>query len=634
MYGWMGTLLRVDLTSGKIKKEPLREDLRYNYIGGRGINVRLLYEEVKPGTDGLSPENVLIFGTGPLTGTMVASGRLNITAMSPLTKILGDTNGGSHFSPELKFAGYDHIVFTGKSDKPVFLWIDNDNVELRDAQHLWGKLTDETDRMIKQELGDPNIQVTCIGPAGEKLVRLASVVIGTDGHGGKSGMGAVMGSKNLKAVAVRGTKGVKVAHPDTFKSLAKDLIRRTMQNPVYLDFSTHGSTFMLRPKQDRGTHSLRNAQETGYFEGYDEISPETLREKYSIKTKSCFGCVNHCRHFFEIKDGPYAGLKGVGIELATQTGFGILCDNAYAPSVYKAFILCNQYGLDQSECAQEIAVAMEWYEKGIITKEDTEGIELTWGNHEAIMAMIHKIANKEGFGELLAEGGVYAAQKLGKEAEKAISYSKGALRTTGDLRHLAVYMLGEATSTRGADHLRGAIGEATATSTGPYDLSGDPNRRYEGAAKAVYDNQTKCTLVDILEVCKFNSTYMKMEIGLKEMTELYSAATGVEIDETGMWLIADRIWNLERTFSVREGITRGDDYLKGRYLDEPVHGGPYDGMAVDRQKWDGMLDEYYELNGWDTQTGIPTRAKLEALGLKDVADELEKLGKLPLIRKH
>jgi aldehyde:ferredoxin oxidoreductase len=290
MNGWMGTILRVDLTSKKITKEPLSEELRRNYLGGRGINVRILYDEVKAGTDALGPENRLIFGTGPLTGTMLSSGRTNITAMSPMTNILGDSNAGSHFSPELKFAGYDHIVFTGKADKPVYLWINDDTVELRDAQHLWGKMTDETEHMLQEEFGDPQIQVACIGPAGEKLVRLAAVMVGSDGTCGRTGMGAVMGSKNLKAIAVRGTKGVKVARPDVFRELVYDLMQRQLQCKAYPLLSTFGTTNVMAVTQLRGSHAIRNAQKSGPFEGFDGISPETLYEKHVVKDKACFGC--------------------------------------------------------------------------------------------------------------------------------------------------------------------------------------------------------------------------------------------------------------------------------------------------------------------------------------------------------
>lgn len=616
MYGWIGTILRVDLTSGKIEKEPLSKELMHNYLGGRGINVRILYNEVKPGTDGLAPENVLIFGTGPLTGTPVASGRLNITAMSPLTNILGDSNAGSYFSPELKFAGYDHIVFTGKADKPVYLWIDDDKVELRDAQHLWGKMTDVTQEMLKKELGDRRIQITCIGPAGENLVRFAAIVVGADGCCGRCGLGAVMGSKNLKAVAVRGTKGVKVAEPDALRTFVLGLKPRMMQNPNYPALSTYGTKYLYTGRHLRGGLTMRNAQQSGGFSGFDEIKCETLRERYVVKDKACFGCINHCRDWFEIKNGPYAGLKGVGIELSIQESWGSLNDNAYAPSIYKGFILCNQYGLDSLECGQLLAAATEWYKMGLITKEDTQGIELDWGNYEAMIEMVHKIANREGIGDLLAEDAIRAAQKLGRGAEKCITHSKGALKTNVELRDSPTYAFGHAVATRGADHLRGAL------------PARDKLGQYEGIAKAVFENTYVCTIADALELCKFSTTYLGMEMTLKDMADLFGLVTGIRVSEETMREIGGRIYTLERAFIVREGITRNDDVLVGRFMDEPIHGGPNDGFAFDRKKWEKMLDEYYELNGWNKETGVPTRAKLEALRLNDEADELAQMGKL------
>ncbi|MFC2045398.1 aldehyde ferredoxin oxidoreductase family protein [Chloroflexota bacterium] len=616
MYGWMGSILRIDLSSGKINREPLSKELALNYLGGRGINVRILYDEVKPGTDGLDPNNVLIFGTGPLTGTSVASGRLNITAMSPLTKILGDSNAGSHFSPELKFSGYDHIVFTGKAEKPVYLWINDDIVELRDAQHLWGKMTDETQEILKADLGDPTIQIACIGPAGENLVRLAAIVVGTDGACGRCGLGAVMGSKNLKAVVVKGTKGVKVAEPDGFRKYVLDLNQRMMQHRNYHSFSTYGTTALLTARHMIGGLALRNGQHSGGFSGFDEIKAETIHNRYNIKDKACFGCVNHCRNWFEIKDGPYAGLKGKRIELSIQESWGSLNENSYLPSLFKGYILCNQYGIDASECGQLLAAATEWHERGLISTKDLEGTDLRWGNHEAMIEMVHKIANREGIGDLLAEDAVRAAKKIGRGAEKFITHSKRALKTNVDLRVTPTYAFGHAVATRGADHLRGSLPA--------YDGPG----QYEGVAQQIFNNTYTCTVADALELCKFNTPYLGMEMILKDMVELFSLATGIKIDEEGIKEIGDRILTLERAFIVREGISRKDDILVGRYMDEPVRGGPWDGLAFDREKWDKMLDEYYDLVGWDKETGVPTRAKLEELGLQDVTRELEKLGKL------
>ncbi|MBI2831246.1 MAG: aldehyde ferredoxin oxidoreductase family protein [Chloroflexi bacterium] len=615
MYGWAGTILRVDLTSGKIEKEPLSEELGRNYIGGRGINIKLLYEGVKPGTNGLAPENVLIFGAGPVTGTSLPSGRLNITAMSPLTGILGDSNAGSHFSPELKFAGYDHIVFTGKAPQPVYLWIDDDRVEIRDARHLWGKMSADTDRLIKEEIGDSRIQTSCIGPAGEKLIKFASVTVGKDGACGKCGLGAVMGSKNLKAVAVRGTGGVRVPDPAAFSALARNLRQAVMQEPRYSSLSTYGTPYLYTNRHKVGGLALRDGQESGSFPGFEKISDEALHRDYVVKKKACFGCNVHCRSFFEIKDGPYAGVSGVGIELSVQEAWGSLVGISYAPALYKAFDLCNQYGMDSTECGQIVGAAIEWYEKGLISKQDLNGVELAWGDHKSMMELTRMIGERQGIGDLLAEGAVLAAEKLGKDASKCITHSKGASRTNVDVRLMTAYSFGLAVSSRGADHLRGSAAGF-----------GAPGQ-YEGVPMAVYNNGITCTLADSLGLCKFHTTYLRMKINLKDMVEIFKLTTGLEVDEQVLRTSADRIWTTERAFIVREGITRKDDYLVGRYMDEPVRGGPHDGLAFDREKWDKMLDEYYEIVGWN-KDGIPTRATLERLGLQSVADELETLGKL------
>jgi len=634
MYGWAGTILRVDLSSGKIEKEPLSEELRHNYLGGRGINSRILYDEVKPGIDPLGPENRLIFGAGLLTGTLTASGRFTVTAKSPITNILGDGNAGGHFAPELKYAGYDHIVFTGKADKPVYLWIDDDRVELRDAGHLWGKTTDVTDRMIKEEIGDPNIHIAYIGPGGENLVRFACVMANLHCAAGRTGMGAVMGSKNLKAVAVRGTKGIKVAQPEIFRRLALDSQRRMMQNKLYYSNSVYGTTAITAGGNKFGMLAVRNARQTGEFSRIDEISHETLKEKYGITMKACFGCIHHCHTWFEVKEGPYAGERSVGMEYGAIAPWGPLCDNSYAPSLIKLNNLCNQYGLDVSNCGEMVAAAMDWYDLGLITKQDTEGIELEWGNYEAEIEMCHKIAKREGFGDVLAEGPLAAAKKVGKGAERCLSTSKGMLYTMDDSRYSKAFQLGKAVSTRGSDHLRGVglfhrppsmTQDEMARKIGPEARVSDS---YQDKAMAVYYSQGIATIADALEICKGHTEWAGQEINLKDTADFVSAATGMKVDEADMREIADRIWTVERAFGVREGITRKDDILVGRERNEPEPSGPYKGQAHDQEKWDKMLDEYYDLVGWDKKTGAPTRAKLEELGLKDIADELESMGKL------
>jgi aldehyde:ferredoxin oxidoreductase len=424
-----------------------------------------------------------------------------------------------------------------------------------------------------------------------------------------------MGSKNLKAVAVRGTRGVKVAEPGAFRDYVLNLKQRMMQNPIYDTFSTYGTKSVYEGRHLTGGLTMKGGQESGGFWGFDNIKAETLREKYVLKDKACFGCLNHCRDWFEIREGAYAGLQGVGIELSTQEAWGSLLDNDYAPSLYKAFVLCNQYGIDSVESGQLLAAATEWYQMGLITKEDTQGIELDWGNYEAMLEMIPKIANREGIGDLLAEDAVRAAKVLGGGADKCITHSKGACRTNADLRSSVTYAFGHAVSTRGADHLRGSV---------PVNK---PNV-YTGVAQQVFENNYVCTLADALEICKFSTAYMGMPLAVSELAELFTLATGMQTSANMMKEKADRIWTLERALIVKEGITRKDDVLVGRFMNEPVHGGSLNGLALDRKKWEKLLDEYYELVGWDKETGAPTRAKLEALGLGRVADDLERLGKL------
>jgi len=621
MYGWVGTILSVDLTSGRIEKVPLSKELASNYVGGRGINVRILYDQVKPGIDPLGPENMLIIGSGPLSGTMLPAGKTNITGVSPMTHIIGDATGGFHFSPEQKFAGYDHIVFSGKAEKPVYLWIDDDKTELRDAKHLWGKTIDVAMSMIRKELGDRRIQIACIGPAGENLVRLANVMVG-DGSCSRTGVGAIMGSKNLKAVAVRGTKGVKVAQPDVFMKLAKDLEQRQFKSPNFPGLSIYGTTRILNFWQRHNTVAIRNTQQTGSWAGFNELSHESFQKRFFTKDYACFACPISCHTRWEIKDGPYAGEKGPFVELGPIAAWGPILDNAYAPSVLKAYNMCNHYGIDVMNCGEVIAAATEWYQRGLITKEDTEGIELEWGDYEAFLKMIPKIANREGIGELLAEGGVRAARELGRGADKCLTYCKGAMWTSSDDRYSKTWQLGIAVATRGADHLRGATQGAIRDYAGTETVE---NQLYaEGQAKSVYDIQCLTTLADALEICKFSTTRVGMAMSLKDMADLFSAATGIRVDEDSIREMADRIWTLERAFLVREGVTREDDTLAGRWKEEPPRGGPLDGIPHNQEKWDKLLDEYYDLVGWDKRTGAPTRTKLESLGLKDIADELER----------
>ncbi len=630
MYGWMGTILRVDLSSGKIEKEPLSDYLRLNYIGGRGINSRILYDSVGTDVDPLGPENVLIFGTGVVVGTVAPSaGRITVSAKSPLTGILGDGNAGGHFSVELKRAGYDHIIFTGRSEKPVYLWINNDHVELRPAEHLWGSNTVETEAQIYRELDNPLLKIACIGPAGEKLVKYASIMFETCHAVGRTGMGAVMGSKNLKAVAVRGELGVKVAHPGPFMRLAHDISQRILNSPVYNGLAHYGTPYFTVGQYAMGWLAIKNAI-TNEWPDALKLGHRILKKDYFVKELACTACPRHCNMGWMVKDGPYAGLKGAKIEYGAIGGFGHGCLIFDFAAVAKMNVLCDEYGLDVLEMGFTLNTLMECYDKGIITQDDTDGIDLSWGNAEGAIEIIHKVVKREGIGNVLAEGPVRAMQQIGRGSEKYIAvHSKGMTYGMDDIRACKGYALSAATSTRGADHLRGMPGlEMISKASTPEILEkrfGSAEAgiasSYKKAPLVVY-TQNLCTLADCLEICKYNTEFQGAPINIEDVANLFSTATGIEMDEKAITAAAERIYTVEKAYLVRHGITREDDKIHGKWEHEPISGGPCDGERIHPDKFDKLLDEYYELRGWD-KNGIPTAATLTALGLEDVNQDIE-----------
>jgi len=635
MYGWAGTLLRVNLTDRTVRSEEHPPTLRHGYLGGRGINSRLLYDEVKPGVDPLGPENKLFFGTSPLTGTgLVTSGRIHVTARSPLTGILGDSNAGGHFGPELKWAGYDHLIIEGAAEKPVYLWIDDGHVEIRDAGHLWGKVVSETYAMLRDELGDPRVRIAAIGPAGENLVRFASLMTDHGNACGKTGMGTVMGAKRLKAVAVRGTRGFRAADPERFKAVARDWTQKIRQGPAYEAFSRVGTLMYLSQYHAQGRSVARNVQATADIDYIHRYSTESMM-KHMTRSVACFGCPIHCKHEFKIRKGPYAGEAGHGTEFCIMSAHGPACGNPDETAVLRINNLCNEYGICGDTSGITLAAAFEWYQRGIITREDTDGIPLEWGNTEAQIEMLMKTIRREGLGDLLADGSAAAAARIGKGAERFVSHAKGGDIDAVDIRTLKGCALSDAVSSRGGDPQRGWPGvefypmkPEKARKLFGNEHAADP-RSYEGKGALVNHYASICTLCDALGICKFSSAWFATPIALKEMGELVTAATGVDFDEKRMGEIAARVHNVERAYLVREGITRKDDTIHGRAMEEPVPSGPYKGERLDRDGMARMLDDYYRVVGWDRETGIPTRETLERLGLKDVADQLQAMGKMP-----
>lgn len=626
MNGWAGTILRVDLTNEKIKKQDLPEELALKFLGGSGINAKILYDETEPGIDPLGPENKLIFGAGPLAGTLApSSSRYTITAKGPFTFAFCDSNSGGHFGPEMKFAGYDNIIFEGVAKRPVYLWADDDFVELRDASSLWGKDVWETDKIVKQELGDQEIKIAAIGVPGEKLVRYAAVINDWARAAGWGGSGAVMGSKKLKAVAIRGTKGVQVAKPREFERISakcREMIGKS-QKPKTVGYYGKPWLNWLRNEIQKSNPTMNYKLPRVPSSEFPKVGLEAF-EKLIVKWKGCFNCPLHCGHVLKARAGKFAGLVGEGFEYDQQID-GQMMGIYDLNFVLKWTVETNRLGIDCDGPAYAIAWAMELYEKGLITKEDTGGIELNWGDQDAALAMLEKIAKREGFGDLLAEGSELAAKKFGKGSEKFAYNVKGA-RMEIDPRTGWATALAHVTSTRGSDHLKGMpLSNAFGVWKGiPYEFTDDSKTEYKAEAVIFFEHVN--AVIDSLGLCKNDTWSQSAECpGINEFAELMSAATGKPFTANELMWAGERIYNVERAYNAREGLTRKDDVFPEKFYTEPIETKI---KVIDRETFEKLKDEYYRLRGWDVKTGNPTRAKLKELGLDYIAYDLQRRNKL------
>ena len=623
--GYAGTILQVDLTNGVIHKEPLDETPALTYIGGRGFTSRLQYDLISRDVDPLGPDNVVIVAPGPLTGTTApASGRFTIGGRSPLTGILGDANSGGFWGAVLKRAGYDFITIHGQSPHPVYLWIDNDKVELRDARHLWGKDTRQTEQIIKDETGK-GVNVAGIGQAGENMVHFAGLIVDSEHTAARTGLGAVLGSKRLKAIAVRGSKAVPLHDSVAFNELSDELdgILRTDRRSG-IELPQYGTTALLDHHYPLGCTNARNYQSVVFEDSAvfgDEkkikIDGEAINTNYLVRTTACYRCPCRCGGYVRITEGEFAGTEGDRPEYSTLVAFGPGCGNDNLASILKANEMCNLYGLDTIDTGNLIAFSMELYERGILTRAETGGIDLTWGNYKAILEMIDLIAFRKGFGAILANGIVDAAKKIGHNAERYAVHVKGMTPPPPDARAIKVYNFRYAVSSRGADHLR-------ISAPGAYLMESMPIME---AAKKLQLWENIVTIPDLMGVCKFPYSYYAetVELTMKKMLEivpaLYSLATGIKITGDDLLLAAERVNNLERAHNTRLGLTSEQDTLPPRFTKDPLPAGPATGVVYDIL--DPLKKAWYKVHGWDKKSGRPQREKLEALGLKDAADDLE-----------
>lgn len=624
LYGYTGRYLRVDLSSGAISVVEFDREFAASWLGGNGFGAKILWDEVDENTAPTDPGNRFIIATGPLSGTLwPSSGRVEFIAKSPLTGIYGDCNSGGFFGPELKFAGYEMVVVEGRSARPVYLSIRDDRVELREATALWGRDTFETESAIRDELGDAETQVACIGPAGENGVAFAAIQVSFNRTGARSGIGAVMGAKNLKAVAVRGTGRVEVAKPDAFMDASSRAFDKILSNEFTPGERQYGTPQLVSLMNVIGRFPTKNMQQ-GHFDQASNISAETLESLHFVRHLACFNCPIGCDKLYRVDSGEFAGEWTTSLEYETLSSLGSRCGNGNLESIIAMDRVCNALGMDTISAGGTISFAMELFEKGIITEKDTDGLDLAWGDYKTIMKLLGRMARREGFGDLLAGGSLRAARAIGDEALPFVMHVKGQEIPAQDGRAQQSMGLAHATSNRGADHLKGF---PTIDETGyPSEAVKRYGKEYlpeiidgtEATHKpmVVKDGEEFCAIVDSTGICKFGALFPPA-IYWEDVAEGISLATGIDMDAAALKQIGERIYNLQRCYNNRHGITQKDDTLPKRLLDEPSPSGKAKGHVVYLEE---MLEKYYELREWNPETGRPSPKKLKELDLDFVLE--------------
>jgi len=633
--GYAGYYLDVDLTKGKVHKKELEKEWARLYLGGSGVAARILWDRTGPDTDPLGPDNVLVVGTGPLTGAMFSpSGRMMFAAKGPLTGVWAESHVGGFLGPEIKYAGFDFVVFNGRSEKPVYLSLRDGEAELLDASHLWGKETNVTTQMMREDHKDPTLETAVIGPAGENKVLYGSIIVDFYRAAGRAGLGSVLGSKNVKGIAASGSLGIEVHDMDKFlKANEKEMEK--LRNPLWTEslssLRKYGTTDLVAIINEIGRLPTKNHW-TGFYEDADDIGPETIAENYRIAQEACHGCAIGCKYIIRVNEGTYSTGPIGGPEYETIMAFGSNCLNNDIESIFHLGKRCDLLGMDTISCGKTIGFAMDLFEQGIITAKDADGIDLGWGNANSQAELVEKIAKREGFGDLLANGVRKAAEKIGGEAWRYAVHVKGLEASGQDPRAHQSIGLTYATNVRGADHLR---------SLSSLEELGYPDIVIErfGKEKAdaildimspvhkgqvVWDMEDLYAIVDSAVICKYGTmwppvyyydTFVNVIPHLTGMTEWGDPKF---VRRTG-----ERISHLRRAYNHRLGVTRKEETLPPRLLEEPMPTGPSKGGLPDL---DYMLDDYYEFRGCDRETGYPKEAKLKELDLDFIIDDLKSRG--------
>ncbi len=606
-------LLKINLTNRTWGSEDIPDEWYHMYLGGEGFAAKILYDTVSSDTKPQDSENPLVFATGPLTGTSApCSGRLCIGYKSPLTGTIGLSNVGGHLAPQIKKAGYEIVVIEGKSEKPVYLYVKDNEVYFKDAENLWGMNTEETEDKIREELKDKNVRIAEIGPAGENLVKFSSIMVDSHRAAGRGGAGAVMGGKNLKAFACSGSIKIEVSDKEAIKNLSKKA-RKELNDEEFAreELKPFGTPSFMDSINALGLLPTKNWQFTT-FDAMDKIGHKAYHENLDVKSWACYGCPVACGRHTEIKEGKYKGESGGGPEYETLGAFGAKCYVDDLNSITMANYLCNRLGLDTISTGQIIATAMEWFEKGLIDKETTEGVDLQFGNGDAVVEMVEKIAMREGYGDILAEGSKRAAQKIGKNASDYTFEVKGMELAACGVRASKGESLSHIISPRGADHLRpyASVIDSFGYLEPELGITEKVSPFIDENKAWVKPFMELSMLTNLLGVCLFTS--ITLAVKLSTWTEIYNAATGKKLKPEEIMKCAERVINLERLFNHREGFDRKDDRLPVRLTTEPAPDGLGKGNVANVEI---MLDEFYESMGWDKKTGLPTEDKLKELNL-------------------
>lgn len=610
--GYAGKILRVNLTNLTAKEEDLPEKLVKDYVGGAGFAVKYIYDEVKPKTPALSPENKLIFTVGPLTATGApCASRMAVTAKSPLTGAMGMALSGGMFPSEMKKAGYDMIIIEGKAEKPTYIAIKDGKVTFKSAARFMGMETTDTQLFIKEELNDQNYRVACIGPAGERQVPMACIV-NERRAAGRKGLGAVMGAKNLKAIAVRGTKDPDIADTAAFKAARANMLKLMKESPVlYPQFSKAGTPMVVDAMTEKGIYSIKNWSATGEINMVPHLG-KAAQDTMIITRNPCYDCPVGCSQVKLVTQGPYAGYLSEGPEFETTYALGSAVGVDYLPAVIAADRLCDEYGIDTISAGVSIAWAMECYEKGILTKKDTDGIELKWGNHAGVIEMLRKIAYQEGLGALLGQGTKKAAEKVGKGSEAFAMNIKGLEMPAYDIRGAKAHGLSYATAYTGADHNRGYAYQEIFDIPIPEKVD---RNAYKGKGKLTkYNQDSRSVTCDCAPMCAFLLDMAVPSVCFKNTADLVNAVAGTDFTLEDIEKAGERLNNVARLYNIGEGFTRKDDTFPKRILTEPIKEGASKGQLISQKDLDMMLDEYYEARGWG-KNGVPTPAKLKELGI-------------------